>query len=67
MIRRCAGLSAATRLRAKGRGLTRGHSHGDLYVDLAIHLPDQADEAFAKAAKHAQALYSKPIRGDIKL
>ena len=56
-----------SRLRLKGKGLTRADKTGDLYVDLDVHLPDKVDNGFAKAAKSAQPLYSTPLRAHLKL
>ncbi|MBI5511254.1 MAG: J domain-containing protein [Deltaproteobacteria bacterium] len=55
------------RLRLKGRGLTRGKSRGELYVDLKVQMPDKSDDVFGQAAKRSAALYSKPVREDIRL
>jgi curved DNA-binding protein len=56
-----------SRLRLKGKGIKRGATIGDLYVNLEVHLPDRPDEGFSQAAKQAAGLYSKPVRDDIRL
>jgi DnaJ-class molecular chaperone len=52
-------------LRLRGKGVTRGDRHGDLYVTLDVRLPDKNDEQLAEAARRAR--YDKPVREGISL
>jgi curved DNA-binding protein len=54
-------------LRLRGKGVTRGERHGDLYVKLNVRLPEKQDEELAKAARQARDSYSKPVREGIRL
>lgn len=54
-------------LRLRGKGVTRGERHGDLYVKLDVRLPEKEDEALAKAARQAREAYSKPVREGLRL
>ena len=54
-------------LRLRGKGVTRGDRHGDLYVKLDVRLPDKDDEQFAEAARRARDAYGKPVREGIHL
>jgi curved DNA-binding protein len=56
-----------TRLRLRGKGVTRGKRRGDLYVVLELRLPDRHDATFADAARRARDLYSTPPRQGIQL
>ncbi len=55
------------KLRLRGKGVKRGSTAGDLYVELSIHMPDQEDPVLAEALKNASALYSRPPREGIAL
>ncbi|HEX4338704.1 MAG TPA: J domain-containing protein [Polyangiaceae bacterium] len=54
-------------LRLRGKGVTRGERHGDLYVALNVRLPDKEDERLAEAARQARDAYGKPVREGIHL
>jgi molecular chaperone DnaJ len=56
---------SGTKLRLKGRGVKRGKEQGDLYVELAIRLPEGEDERLAEAARGAR--YEKPVREGLRL
>jgi molecular chaperone DnaJ len=56
-----------TKLRLKGKGVTRGESHGDLYVELDVRLPDRADEALLEALQKSEADYALPVREGVEL
>lgn len=56
-----------TRLRLRGKGVTRGKQTGDLYVELEVRLPDTDDAKFAEAARAAREAYAQPLRDDIRL
>jgi curved DNA-binding protein len=55
------------KLRLKGKGILRGKDRGDLYVELAVRLPEVEDEGFARAAKASSSLYPRPLREAIRL
>jgi molecular chaperone DnaJ len=56
-----------SKLRLRGKGVTRGSSVGDLYVELQVRVPDQADEALETALRESDKLYAKPLREEIRL
>lgn len=56
-----------SRLRLRGKGVQRKDARGDLYVELAVRLPDKDDAEFSKAAAAATDLYSEPVREEIRL
>jgi DnaJ-class molecular chaperone len=58
---------AGTKLRLKGKGVTRGAEVGDLYAELEVRLPDVADKAFSEAAREAAQAYKAPVRAGLKL
>jgi molecular chaperone DnaJ len=55
------------KLRLRGKGVTRGSTSGDLYVELKVQVPDQADAALETALQESDKLYSKPLREEIRL
>jgi molecular chaperone DnaJ len=56
-----------SKLRLKGKGVTRGNSVGDLYVELQVRVPDREDEALENALRDTDKLYSQPLREEIRL
>jgi curved DNA-binding protein len=50
------------RLRLRGKGIARKGARGDLFVELDVRMPDQADAALSAAIKAAGAAYSAPVR-----
>lgn len=58
---------SGSKLRLRGKGVARKEERGDLLVELSVRLPDQADDAFATAVAAASALYSEPVREEIRL
>ncbi len=58
---------SGTKLRLRGKGVKRAKESGDLYVELAVRLPDHEDEALKEAFKTASKLYSAPVREGITL
>jgi curved DNA-binding protein len=54
-------------LRLRGKGVTRGSRHGDLYAVLVVRLPDREDSQLAEAFRKAQEAYGKPVREGIRL
>lgn len=55
------------KLRVKGRGVPKKDTRGDLYVELDVRMPDQADDALAAALRASTAAYARPVREDMKL
>jgi molecular chaperone DnaJ len=58
---------SGAKLRLRGKGVKRGQEAGDLYVELAIRIPEGANEALAEALKQSTALYGRPPREGIAL
>jgi DnaJ-class molecular chaperone len=56
-----------SKLRLRGKGVTRKNEHGDLFVELDVRMPDRADERFAEAARAADNLYTRPVREGLRL
>lgn len=55
------------RLRLKGKGVTRGTSHGDLYVVLEVRLPDSDDPALSAKLADTDCFYTKNLREGVAL
>jgi curved DNA-binding protein len=55
------------RLRLKARGIQRGETRGDIYVDLQVRMPDKPDEKLAEALRNAKSAYSESLRDKIRL
>ena len=58
---------SGTKLRLRGKGVTRGTSVGDLFLELSVRVPEAADEALAGALRETDKLYTKPVREEIRL
>jgi len=58
---------SGSKLRLRGKGVTRGANTGDLYVELQVQVPDRADEALETALRESDALYAKNPREEIRL
>jgi molecular chaperone DnaJ len=58
---------SGAKLRLRGKGVSRGSSVGDLYVELSVRAPDKDDEALANALRDSDKLYSQPLREEIRL
>jgi molecular chaperone DnaJ len=58
---------SGSKLRLRGKGVTRGPSTGDLYVQLELRLPEQEDAALAEALAGSERLYRQPLREEVKL
>jgi molecular chaperone DnaJ len=56
-----------SKLRLRGKGVTRGSSTGDLYVELSIRAPDVEDEQLANTLRESDKLYSRGLREEIRL
>jgi molecular chaperone DnaJ len=55
------------RVRGKGAPCPRGGERGNLYVELAIQVPDQLDDATLKAAKKLAKHYTTDVREKLSL
>jgi DnaJ-class molecular chaperone len=58
---------SGSKLRLRGKGVTRGKTTGDLYVELQVRVPDRADDALEAALRDSDKLYTKPLREEIRL
>jgi len=58
---------SGSKLRLRGKGVTRGANTGDLYVELQVRVPDRADDALEKALSETDTLYTNPVREEIRL
>jgi molecular chaperone DnaJ len=56
-----------TKLRLKGKGVHRGESRGDLYVELDVRMPDQDNAALSEALRAIEESYSRPVRSGVEL
>lgn len=54
-------------LRLKGKGVQRGTSHGDLYVELDVQLPDGDDPALREALAATSRFYRDDLRKEVTL
>jgi molecular chaperone DnaJ len=61
------GSQSGSKLRLRGKGVTRGKNVGDLYVQLQVRVPDREDKALEAALRESERLYSKPLREEIRL
>ncbi|HVV85172.1 MAG TPA: DnaJ C-terminal domain-containing protein [Kofleriaceae bacterium] len=55
------------RLRLRGKGIKRKDVRGDLYVELAVRMPDKPDDALAEALKASAGAYGVPVRAELRL
>jgi curved DNA-binding protein len=55
------------RLRLRGKGIERKGTRGDLFVELDVRMPDQADDALAAALRASSKAYGKPVREGLTL
>ncbi len=56
-----------TKLRLKGKGITRKDTRGDLFAVLDVRLPDRLDEALAAALRASADAYGTPVRQELAL
>jgi curved DNA-binding protein len=56
-----------TKLRLRGKGVSRKDQAGDLFAVLEVRMPDLADEALAAALRSSAGAYSTPVRKELKL
>lgn len=62
------GTQTGKQLRIRGRGMPslKGGERGDLYLRVAVHIPQAAGEAIAAAAAALDAGYRGDVRGELK-
>jgi curved DNA-binding protein len=58
---------SGAKLRLRGKGVPRKDQRGDMIVELAVRMPDQADDALAAALRDTARLYSSPVRTEVTL
>lgn len=58
---------SGTRLRLRNKGVSRKGARGDLYVELSLRVPDQADAELVRALEAAATLYGRPVREGVAL
>ncbi|MCE9579621.1 MAG: DnaJ domain-containing protein [Deltaproteobacteria bacterium] len=56
-----------TKLRLRGKGVSRKDARGDMIVALDVRLPDTDDPALAQAIKDSKSAYSTPVRQGLSL
>jgi molecular chaperone DnaJ len=63
------GTQSGTKLRLKGKGVPglRGGPAGDLYLMVAIKLPEQLDDASRKAIQALDTQYGTDVRAKLAL
>jgi molecular chaperone DnaJ len=61
------GTQPGTRLRLRGKGVSRAAEHGDLYVELDVRLPPAHDEKLADAVRSAGSDYARSMRREVRL
>ncbi len=55
------------KLRMRGKGVPRKDTRGDLIVEVEVRMPDRHDDALAEALRASAALYSRPVREELRL
>lgn len=58
---------SGNKLRLRGKGVKRGESIGDLYVELSVRAPDVVNEELATALRESDNLYTHSLREEITL
>jgi DnaJ-class molecular chaperone len=68
-VRVPAGSQSGKKMRLRGRGAPslRGSSKGDLYLNLQVRVPEEADEAVRAAAEALARAYRGDVRAQVKL
>jgi molecular chaperone DnaJ len=61
------GAQPGTRLRLRGKGVSRASEHGDLYVELDVRLPPQHDQKLADAVRSSGSDYARSMRREVRL
>jgi molecular chaperone DnaJ len=56
-----------TQLRLRGKGVTRGDSHGDLYVKLVVRMPDDERPELDALLEQTAQYYTRDVREEVKL
>lgn len=67
-VRVPAGTQTGKQLRIRGRGMPalKGGGRGDLYLRVAVHIPQGGGEAVAAAAASMNAGYGADVRGELR-
>ncbi len=55
------------KLRLRNKGISRKKKQGHMYVKLEVTMPDKASPEFSKRIEQSDALYSHPVRSDLRL
>jgi molecular chaperone DnaJ len=68
-VRVPAGSQSGKKMRLRGRGAPslKGGSVGDLYLNLQVRVPEEADEAARAAAEALSRSYRSDVRAQLKL
>jgi molecular chaperone DnaJ len=61
------GSRPGARLRLRGKGVSRGTQHGDLYVELDVRLPPGQDQKLADAIRGTGSHYAQSLREEVRL
>ncbi len=61
------GTQQGAKLRVRGKGVIRGKSRGDLFVQLDVRLPQSRDDALARALADSDRSYEQPVRKELRL
>jgi curved DNA-binding protein len=61
------GTQPGTRLRLRGKGVSRAAKRGDLYVELDVHLPPGHDQRLADAVRNTGSDYARSMRREVRL
>lgn len=58
---------SGAKLRLRDKGVAKEGRRGDLYVELAVQVPDREDEKLGEALRDSGRLYARPVREGIRL
>lgn len=61
------GTQQGARLRLRGKGVARGKTRGDLFVEVDVRMPDRRDDALARALAEGDDAYQAPVRKELSL
>lgn len=62
-----ANTQSGSRLRLRGKGVVRGSTKGDLFVEVHVRLPDANTPETEAAARTLESAYSEPVRAGLSL